>query len=52
MQKTQETMDSIPGLGSLEEEMATCSNILAWKTSWTEEPDGLKSMGLPRVRYD
>ena len=29
----------------LEEEMATCSSILAWKIPWTEEPDGLQSMG-------
>ena len=26
---------------SLEEEMATCSSILAWKIPWTKEPDGL-----------
>ena len=33
---------SIPGLGrSLEWEMATHSNILAWKIPWTEEPGGL-----------
>ena len=25
----------------LEEEMATHSSILAWKTPWTEEPGGL-----------
>ena len=31
--------------GSLEEEMATQSSILAWETPWTEEPDGLQSMG-------
>ena len=36
----------------LEEEMATHSSILAWKISWTEEPGGLQSMGLPRVRHD
>ena len=29
----------------LEEEMATCSRILAWKIPWTEEPGGLQSMG-------
>ena len=29
----------------LEKEMATHSSILAWKTPWTEEPDGLYSMG-------
>ena len=28
----------------LEEEMATHSSILAWKISWTEEPDGLQSI--------
>ena len=26
--------------------MATHSSILAWKSPWTEEPVGLKSMGL------
>ena len=26
---------------TLEEEMATHSNILAWKTPWTEKPGGL-----------
>ena len=36
----------------LEEEMATYSNILARITPWTEEPDGLQSMGLQRVRHD
>ena len=29
----------------LEEEMATCSRILAWGTPWTQYPDGLQSMG-------
>ena len=28
----------------LEEEMATHSNILAWRIPWTEEPGGLQSM--------
>ena len=28
----------------LEEEMATHSSIVSWKTPWTEEPDGLQSM--------
>ena len=32
---------SIPGLGSLEKEMATHSSILAWKILWTEESGGL-----------
>ena len=31
--------------GPLEKEMATHSSILAWKISWTEEPDWLQSMG-------
>ena len=30
----------------LEKEMATHSSILAWRIPWTEEPDGLQSMGL------
>ena len=29
---------------SLEKEMATHSSVLAWRTSWTEEPGGLQSM--------
>ena len=36
----------------LEKEMATHSSILAWKTSWTEEPGGLQSMGPQRVGHD
>ena len=30
----------------MEEEMATCSSILAWKIPWTEKTGGLQSMGL------
>ena len=37
---------------SLEKEMATHSGILAWRIPWTEEPDGLLSMGSHRVRHD
>ena len=37
---------------SLEEEMATHSNILAWEIPWTEEPGMLQSMWLQRWRYD
>ena len=29
----------------LEKEMATHSNIFAWEIPWTEEPDGLQSVG-------
>ena len=32
--------------------MATHSSILAWKILWTEEPGGLQSIGLQRVRRD
>ena len=35
----------------LEKVMATHSCILAWRFSWTEEPDWLQSMGSQRVRY-
>ena len=34
----------------LEKGMATHSRILAWRIPWTEEPGGLQSMGLQRVR--
>ena len=37
---------------SLEEEMATHSSILVWKTPWTAEPGSLQTMGLKRVRHD
>ena len=30
----------------LEKEMATHSNVLAWRIPWTEEPDRLYSTGL------
>ena len=36
----------------LEEEMATHSSILAWRSPWTEELGGLQSMGSQRVRPD
>ena len=32
--------------------MATHSSILAWRIPWTEEPDGLQSIGWRRVGYD
>ena len=32
----------------LKKEMATHSNILAWRIPWTEEPDRLQSMGSQR----
>ena len=36
----------------LEEGMATHSSILAWRIPWTEEPGGLQSIELQRVRHD
>ena len=36
----------------LEEGMATHSRILAWKIPWTEEPGGLQSTELHRVRHE
>ena len=50
---TQETQ--VRSLGQedpLEKRMATHSNILAWRISWTKEPGGVQSMGSPRVRHD
>ena len=42
----QETQVQSLGWGDpLEKEMATNSSILAWEIPWTEEPDGLQSMG-------
>ena len=37
---------------SLEKAMAPHSSTLAWKIPWVEEPGGLQSMGLLRVRQD
>ena len=36
---------------TLEKEMATHSNILAWRIPWTQEPGGLQSMGSQRVGH-
>ena len=36
----------------LEKEMAAHSSILVWRIPWTEEPGGLQSTGLQRVRHD
>ena len=34
---------------ALEEDMATHSSILAWRSPWTEEPGGLLFIGLQRI---
>ena len=36
----------------LEQEMATHSSILGWRTPWIEELGGLQSMGSQRVGHD
>ena len=35
-----------------EKEMAAHSTILAWRIPWTEEPEGIQSMGSQRVGHD
>ena len=35
-----------------EKGMATHSRILAWEILWTEEPGGLQSTRLQRVKHD
>ena len=37
---------------ALEKGMATHSSILDWRIPWTEEPDGLQSVGSQRVGHD
>ena len=49
MQKT--WVQSLGREDPLETEMVTHSSILAWRIPWTEEPGGLQSMGLQRVRH-
>ena len=51
----QETWVRVQFLGQeypLEEGIATHSSTLAWRITWTEEPDGLQSMGLQRIGHD
>ena len=36
----------------LDEEMATHSSILAWRTPWTEEPGGLEFMESQKVGHN
>ena len=44
---------SIPGLGkSPGKEMATHSNMLAWRVPWTEKPGGLQCTGSQRTGHD
>ena len=32
--------------------MATHFSLIAWEIPWTEEPGGLQSLGLQRVRHN
>ena len=50
MQDTQ--VQSLGREDPLEKGLAAHSRILAWRIPWTEEPGGLQSMGLQRVRHD
>jgi len=53
MQETQ--VPQVRSLGRedpLEKELAAHSSILAWRSSWTEDPGGLQSMGSRRVKQD
>ena len=36
----------------MEEGMATHSSILAWRIPWIEEPGGLQSTGMQKVRHE
>ena len=36
----------------LKQEMATHGSVLAWGIPWTDEPDGLKTVGLQRAGHD
>ena len=53
MSKMQETwVRSLGGKIPWRRKWPTHSSILAWKVPWTQEPGGLQSMGLQRVRHD
>ena len=53
MQERQETrVQALDREDPLEEEMATHSNILAWRIPGKEEPGGLLSLGSHRVGHD
>ena len=53
VQQPQETqVQSLGQKDPLEKGIAIHSSILAWRIPWTEEPGGLQSMGLQRVRHN
>ena len=52
MQETQESRLQSPGWeDSLERKWQLTPVFLPWKILWTEEPNGLQSTGLQRVRH-
>ena len=50
IQETQ--VQSMDEKDPLEKGMATHSSIVAWRIPWTEEPDGLQSVGSQRVGHN
>ena len=53
IQETQEMqVQSLGQVDPLEKEMATHSNILAWKIPWTEESGGLQAQGSQRLGHN
>ena len=50
VQKTR--VQSVSQEDPLEKEMATHPSILAWRITWTEEPDELQSMGSKSVGHN
>ena len=53
MQEPQERwVQSLGWEDLLDDAMATHSNILVWRISWTEEPGGLQSIGSHRIGQD
>ena len=50
MQETQ--VQSLGWEDPLEKEMATHSSTIAWKSTWTEDPGRLQSMGSQRVGHN
>jgi len=50
IQETQ--VQSLGQKDPLEKGMATHSSIVAWRIPWTEEPDGLQSVGPQRVGHN
>ena len=50
IQETQ--VQSLGQKDPLEKGMATHSSIVAWRIPWTEEPDGLQSVGSQRVGHN